>query len=179
MLGSIDNIQIAQIQNFKRLLVVEDISDWRFLQVFGKKVLDEATWQKVEKRLAIFPANGNPYKQNMVRLKNQLISMFSLTGHPLKMYVLCDWDYYPEREELLREKNEEDIDFYIWKRAEIENYLLVPQAILRLVENKLPSKTLFQDSLETEFFKLLDQSKDKVEEKFISGKNGIYLIIGT
>lgn len=171
LLGSIDNIQIAQIQNFKRLLVVEDVSDWRFLQIFGKKILDEATWQKVEKRLAIFPANGNPYKQDMPRLKKQLTSMFSLTGQPLKLYVLSDWDYYPDPKSLLDEKNklDPDIQFYIWQRSEIENYLLVPDSISRLVESKTPGKNLFQAGLEAEFYKLVEDSRDKVEEQFISG----------
>jgi len=172
-LGSIDNTQIAQLETFKRLLVVEDNADWRFIQIFGKKVLDEAIWQKVEKRLAIFPAKGNPYKQDMLRLNKQLTSMFSLggTGSELKMFVISDLDYYPDRGELLKEKNllNINIKYHIWERNEIENYLLIPQGILRLVDSNSNGKTLFQNGMEEEFYQLLEQSKEMVEEHFIAG----------
>ncbi|MBI4646880.1 MAG: AAA family ATPase [Bacteroidia bacterium] len=174
-LGSIDTIQIAQIQVFRRLLIVEDIDDWKFIQIFGKKVLGEGTWQKVEKHLAICPAKGNPYKQDMSRLKSQLTSMLSLSGHgsSLKLFVVCDLDYYPYRDELIGEKNRQDSDvcYHIWERSEIENYLLVNDAILRLVGSKPKSQNLYTTPLEKEIEKLIDSSKDRIEEKLIEGLN--------
>lgn len=168
-LGSFDNIQIAQLQEFKRLLVVEDQDDWKFVQVFGKKVLGEADWQKVEKRLSIFPAKGNPCKQDMVKLKEQLTGMFRLnfSGSPLKLFVLSDWDYHPFRDEMLKSLNQKDpnIQYHVWEKAEIENYLLVHNAILRLVESRNEVKNLFTDALSKTFFQLIENSKPGVEEK--------------
>jgi len=168
-LGSFDNIQIAQLQEFKRLLIVEDQDDWKFIQVFGKKVLGESDWQKVEKRLSVFPAKGNPYKQDMIKLKKQLTSMFNLnlTGSPLKLYVLSDWDYHPIRENLIKNLNEKDsnIQFHVWQKAEIENYLLVPDALTRLVQLKNEGNNLFSEGLMNEFNRLLEDSKTIVEEK--------------
>ncbi|MBI3194884.1 MAG: AAA family ATPase [Ignavibacteriae bacterium] len=172
-LGSIDNIQIAQMQAFKRLLVVEDYDDWKYLQVFGRKILGESNWQKVERRLAVCPAKGNPYTQDMPRLKKQLTSMFSLgsSGTPLKLFVICDLDYYPDREELLRERNKQDsdIEFYIWQRSEIENYLLNTKIIWKAVYSKNKGVDLFSDALDVEFNNLLNNSRETVEEKYING----------
>jgi AAA15 family ATPase/GTPase len=168
-LGSFDNIQIAQLQEFKRLLVVEDLDDWKFIQVFGKKVLGEAIWQNVAKRLSIFPAKGNPYKQDIVKLKAQLTSMFNLnlTGNPLKLFVLSDWDYHPWREELEKNLNAKDsnIQFHVWQKAEIENYLLVPEALTRLVQLKNEGNNIFSQGLIDAFDRLLEESKSIVEEK--------------
>jgi AAA15 family ATPase/GTPase len=169
-LGSFDNIQIAQLQEFKRLLVVEDHDDWKFVQVFGKKILGEADWQKVEKRLSIFPAKGNPYKQDMVKLKEQLTAMFRLnsSGNPLKLFVLADWDYYPYRDELIKSLNQKDVNikYHVWGKAEIENYLLVQDALIRLVKFKNETKNLFTDPFIDEFNSLLDKSKSIVLDKF-------------
>lgn len=172
-LGSIDNSQIAQIQAFRRLIVVEDTIDWKYLQVFGRKILSESTWQKVEKRLAVCPAKGNPYKQDMSRLKKQLMSMFSLTGETIKMFVVCDLDYYPDRDELIKEKSgqDKDIQYYIWVRNEIENYLLVTDAILRLVGSRKNVRNLFTDPLESEIARIIEESRSLVIEKLIDGFN--------
>lgn len=168
-LGSFDNIQIAQLQEFKKLLVVEDQDDWKFIQVFGKKVLGEANWQKVEKRLSVFPAKGNPCRQDILKLKEQITGMFRLnfSGNPLKLYVLADWDYHPFRDGLSETLNHKDpnIIFHIWSKAEIENYLLIPDALKRLVLLRNEGENLFTEVFITFYEQLLDDSKPVVLEK--------------
>ncbi len=168
-LGSFDNIQIAQLQEFRRMIVVEDQDDWKFLQVFGKKILGAANWQKVERRLAIYPAKGNPCRQDMKKLRKQLTSLFklNLTGSPLKFFVIADWDYHPFREKLLQKLSEIDpnIEYHIWKRAEIENYMLVPSAIERIVKDKNGIETLSNGPLIDSYHVAIEESKEIVEEK--------------
>ncbi|MBM3436268.1 MAG: hypothetical protein FJY07_08660 [Bacteroidetes bacterium] len=168
-LGSFDNIQIAQLQEFKRLLVVEDQDDWKFIQVFGKKVLGEAAWQKVEKRLSIFPAKGNPCRQDMLKLKEQLTGMFrlSFSGNPLKLFVLADWDYYPFRPELIKtlDQKNPNVQYHVWERAEIENYLIVPQALIRLAQSRNEDNNLFTEAFRDELWRLIESGRDIVEEK--------------
>jgi energy-coupling factor transporter ATP-binding protein EcfA2 len=168
-LGSFDNIQIAQLQEYRRLLVVEDHDDWKYIQIFGRKLIGDSDWQKVERRLAIYPAKGNPYKQDMLKLKDQLTGMFKLglSGKPLKFFVISDWDYYPEREDLLNKKTSlnQNILYHIWKKAEIENYILVPEAIKRLVTDRNNGNNLFSEPLINEFHKLVNDSKNTVWEK--------------
>lgn len=168
-LGSFDNIQIAQLQEFRRMMVAEDQNDWKFIQVFGKKILGGSTWQKVERRLAIYPAKGNPYKQDIKKLRKQLTSLFklNLSGSPLKFFVIADWDYYPFIKELKNKLNKIDanIDFHIWNRAEIENYLLIPEAINRIVQDKNNRDTLFSAPLTDQYHDAIESSKIHVEDK--------------
>lgn len=172
-LGSIDNIQVAQIQAFRNLLVVENIDDWKYLTIFGRKILGEARWQLIEKRLAVCPAKGNPYKQDISKLKDQLTGIFSLGtgGKPLKIFVIADLDYYPYWEELVREKNEKspDIYYYIWKRNEIENYLLVFDSIKRLVSDKSGDFNLFHEPLRKTFNELIENDAEKVKKRIGEG----------
>lgn len=165
-LGSIDNIQLAQIQAFKRLLVLENDSDWRFIQIFGNKVIGESAWQDVEKRLGVFYAKGNPANQNISRLRQQISTMLSISGSPLKMFVISDRDYYPEREELMNELSESDenVNWHVWDRNEIENYLLHQDAIIR-VSN---IDGIFRGNFLDEYRNLLENSKQSARDKLIS-----------
>lgn len=173
-LGSLDNIQLSQLQHYKKLLIVEDESDWDFLRIFGKKSLGEKTWQQIERQLAIWYAKGNPYKQQRFStLKSQLAKMLCLSGgSPLQLFAVCDRDYYPEREELLDELNAADknVQYYVWEKNEIENYLLVPDALSRFADN--PDTPLLNRSKELVQMieHLIGESRDRVEELCISAQ---------
>ncbi len=165
-LGSIDNIQLAQIQAFKRLIVLENDSDWRFIQIFGNKIIGESIWQDIEKRLGVFYAKGNPTNQNISRLRQQISTMLSISGSPLKMFVISDRDYYPEREELMNElsQSDENINWHVWDRNEIENYLLNQDAIIRVAN----IEGIFRDNFLDEYRNLLENSKQSARDKLIS-----------
>ena len=170
-LGSFDNIQLSQLQHYRRLLIVEDESDWDFLRIFGKKTLGEKVWQQVERQLAVWYAKGNPYKQaNLSLLKSQLAQMLRLTGSPLQLFVVCDRDYYPNREELLNERNASDpnVQYYVWEKNEIENYLLVTKALCRFVVN--PDMPLLDATKEMEqrINQLIDENREDVGDCCVS-----------
>ena len=172
-LGSFDNIQLSQLQHYKKLLVVEDESDWEFLRIFGKKTVGEKVWQQVERQLAVWYAKGNPYKQKGIQaLQSQLSLMLRLTGSPLQLLAVCDRDYYPNRKELLDELNASDknVRYYVWEKNEIENYLLLPKALCRFATN--PDTPLFDLSKETKqkIDQLIEESYERVEELCISAQ---------
>jgi len=173
-LGSFDNIQLSQLQHYRKLLVVEDESDRDLLRIFGKKTLGEKVWQQIERQLAIWYAKGNPYKQaNFSTLKSQLSQMLQLTGAPLQLFVVCDRDYYPNREQLLNEINGVDpnVQYYIWEKNEIENYLLVTKALCRLISNSnTPLLNEAGKEMEQKVNQLIDESREQVEEQCISAQ---------
>ena len=59
-------------------------------------------------------------------------------GEDIRVYALLDRDYYPEDEldERRAEARQEEVDLHIWQRKEIENYLLVPEAIARVIASE-------------------------------------------
>ena len=175
LLGSLDNIQLSQLQHYRKLLVVEDESDWDFLRIFGKKSLGEKIWQQVERQLAVWYAKGNPYKQTSLSLlRSQLSQMLHvMSGSPLKLFVVCDRDYYPNREELLDELNmlDPNVQYHIWEKNEIENYLLVPKTLCRLVCNPDTPLLNFSKEMEQKLKHLIDESREHVEKHCISAQD--------
>ena len=172
LLGSFDNIQLTQLQRYRKLLIVEDESDWDFLRIFGKKTLGEIVWQLIERQIAVWYAKGNPYKQSSFStLKAQLSQMLQLrSGQSLQLFVLCDRDYYPDREELLGELNAVDpnVQYHVWEKNEIENYLLVLAALCRLVSNPDTPLLSLSKEMEQTISRLINESREGVEKHCIS-----------
>ena len=60
------------------------------------------------------------------------------TNDSIKCMAILDRDYFPE--EMLSRKAEaaknNKLNLHIWKRKEIENYLLEPQVLYRLIHGK-------------------------------------------
>jgi len=166
-LGSIDLSQITVIQAYQRVLIVEDRSDWDLLSVFCSKILGTSIWQQVERRLAICYAKGNPYKQDVARLRLQLQQMITIKGQLLKMFVVADRDYHPDLPFLYKDVPSEHIEWHIWERAEIENYLLSLNGIKRVLGEPQDQITLEEAGLATEFERLLEASYDSVNDKLV------------
>src|SRR5579862_6699684 len=59
-------------------------------------------------------------------------------GHEIKSYCILDSDFHTPKQIKQREDEAQDkgINLHIWKLKEVENYLLVPAAILRSLEGR-------------------------------------------
>ena len=96
-LGSIDPAQLAMIQAYRRVVVVEDRADRDILSVLCAKSVGQNIWQQVERRVAFCFAKGNPWKQHdMVRLRALLQQMIAVTGPALELFAIADRDYHPD-----------------------------------------------------------------------------------
>jgi len=166
-LGSIDPTQLPVIQAFRRVLVVEDRTDWDILAVFCSKVLGVAAWQQIERRLAICYAKGNPRNQDMPRLRAQLQQMISITGQPLEMFVVSDRDYHPDLAYLRDSLPTDHLQWHVWERSEIENYMLSITGISRIVLKSQRQLTLNAAALRREFERLLDSSRDVANDRLV------------
>ncbi|MBM4086086.1 MAG: ATP-binding protein [Planctomycetes bacterium] len=164
-LGSVEATQLSVIQAYRRVLVVEDRADWDMLSIFCCTILGPSVWQQVERRLALCYAKGNPWKQDMARLRQQLQQMITVTGRPLEMFVVADRDYHPDLAHLHRSLPSEHIQWHVWERAEIENYLLCVEAMQRLCEDPKGRLTFDGQALRQEFGRLLDSSRDSANDR--------------
>ena len=61
----------------------------------------------------------------------------------IQIYCILDSDYHTEDEINARykEAEQEAVELHIWKQKEIENYLLLPQVVARLVERRAAKRT--------------------------------------
>jgi AAA15 family ATPase/GTPase len=166
-LGSIDPTQLATIQAFRRVVVVENQSDWELLSIFCEKCLPPAVWLEAQRRLAPCYARGNPWKQDMDRLRLQLQQMIAVRGAALELLVIADRDYHPDLPLLLQDLPTTNIQWHVWERAEIENYLLCPDGIMRVIQKPNRQMTLDEAGFRVEFDRLIDQSKDTANDRLV------------
>jgi hypothetical protein len=167
-LGSLDPTQLALIQAYRRVVVVEDQTDRDLLSIFCARALGPNVWQQVERRLAFCYAKGNPWKQyDMARLRDLLQQATAVSGPALEVFVVADRDYHPDPEALLASLPNDHLHWHIWQRAEIENYLLHLPAIRRLVGADEAQRTLDQMLLEQEFERLLESSRNAANDRLV------------
>ena len=166
-LGSVDPTQLPIIQAYQRMLIVEDQADRELLSVFCSKCLGPSVWQEAERRLAVCYAKGNPWKQPIERLRQQLQQMISLEGRTLQAFAVCDWDYYPDRLQLQEHISVDHVLWHIWERAEIENYLLCPGAVSRLLRGQSHHPVLAESAFRDVYSQLMENSYDSANDHLV------------
>ncbi len=166
-LGSLDPTQLPVVQAYRRVLIVEDETDRDLLFVFCGKCLGSAFWQDVARRLSICFAKGNPYKQPIERLREQLQQVIALHGRILEAFVVADRDYYPNLEQLRGQLPRDHVQWHVWSRAEIENYLLCPGAIERLIRGTARQRALDEAAFRAEYDRLLEASQDSANDHLV------------
>jgi len=180
-LGSMENTQLVVLQEYKRVIVVENKDDWDIIQHFCKLILGETQMQEVCKRFAVCFAYGNPYKQDMPRFRKSLQDIFTKkAGKSVKMFVIADRDYFPYPEELINDLQKKELNFnksaenhitwHIWQRNEIENYLIDISVLMRLIKPKPQAQISIDEQLfRHKYTQLIDEQKDNVEARFMKG----------
>jgi hypothetical protein len=167
-LGSLDPSQLAMIQAYRRVVVVEDRADRDLLSVLCGKCVGQTLWQQVERRVAFCFAKGNPWKQHdIARLRAVLQQMIAVTGPALELFVIADRDYHPDPEGLEATLPAEHIRWHIWQRTEVENYLLCLPAIARLIGGGGAQVTFDERLLRSEFDRLLEASRNAANDRMV------------
>jgi predicted ATPase len=166
-LGSVDPTQLATIQAYRRVLVVENQSDWDILSIFCEKCLPPEVWPQVQSRLAVCYARGNPWKQDMDRLRLQLQQMIAVQGTALELFVVADRDYHPDLAILRAGLPSSNIHWHVWQRVEIENYLLHPGGIVRVLHKPDNHMMLDEGALRSELNRLIELSKDAANDRLV------------
>src|SRR5579884_1757319 len=128
-IGSIHNIQLARLSAAKRFIIVEG-DDMDFLKRFQNTFFPNSS----------IPIDTIPHKSvggwNGWERARGLAALLQEAGNEMRVYCLLDSDYHTAVciQKRLKIAKAEGIQLHIWKRKEIENYLLVPSAISRAIE---------------------------------------------
>jgi putative AbiEii toxin of type IV toxin-antitoxin system len=128
-MGGVHNLHLARLASARKCLLVEgkDVEILRYLQSIlrpGSSLPFDAV-----PHMSLGGWGGFHHAVGMARLLKD-------TGEErLRIYCIFDRDYRSSEElrDRMKRAREEGIDLHIWQRKEIENYLICPSVIHRLV----------------------------------------------
>lgn len=162
--GSIHNLQLSRLWSSRRFLIVEG-KDISLLKQFQNKLFPYTTLP-----LDTIPnttVGGWGGWSQAIGSGNLLKNA---AGDGIETYCLFDSDYHSEDEISSRytEAKQRGLSLHIWRRKELENYLLVPTSIQRAIENQLVGKAIAPDvsEIEDKLNEIADSMKQDIIDAF-------------
>jgi energy-coupling factor transporter ATP-binding protein EcfA2 len=135
-IGGVHNIQLTKLWKCKKCLIVEG-KDLKILRHVHR---------------TLFPTSENPLDivPNMsiggwggwrYAIGSSML-LKNAADESIKTYCILDRDYYTKEQllDVFVKAEENDVKLHIWQRKEIENYLIVPDAIYRIISAGTTSK---------------------------------------
>jgi len=157
-IGSVHNIQLARLWGARHFILVEG-EDLNLLKYFQNILYGNA-----EVPLDIVPSMAiggwggwNYVASSPMNLKNS-------KGAEIVTYCILDRDYYAQEEIEKRfvEAKKANIQLYVWRKKEIENYLLVPTVIARAVNIKMNKDVISEQKIEEVLDVIVETLRDRV-----------------
>jgi len=165
-IGGVHNVHLARLWNAKKFLMVEG-KDMGLLRQFHSLVFPDA-----QVPLDGFPSfaiggwGGWSYAiGSSMALKNSV-------GEQIVAYCVLDPDYHTttEKDNRLAQAKKRDVNLHIWSQKEIENYLLKPTVIRRVIAGRMkegdPPTTA---EVETKLLEFCEDEKETVLDGIAAG----------
>jgi AAA domain, putative AbiEii toxin, Type IV TA system/AAA ATPase domain len=129
-IGSVHNVQLARLWDARRFLLFEG-KDLYLMKIFHNLLfpLSKSPIDTIP-NMSVGGWGGWSYAVGSSMLLRNAV------GEEVITYCVLDSDYHTEDEkgERLRDAALKGVELHIWRRKELENYLLVPDAILRAAQ---------------------------------------------
>lgn len=159
-LGGVHSLQLARLWTARRLLLLEG-DDIDLLRVFHQILFPRAAeGLDTLPRVSIEGWAGFNYAVGGGML------LRNAGGEQIVPYCILDSDYHTlkEIEARYRTAHQRSIELHIWKRKEIESYLLVPAAIRRTLAARAGERTPSEDTIAAQLDVLAEAQKEEVLE---------------
>lgn len=153
-LGALERMDLVPLLQNRRVVFVEDRDDRRMIEIFTKKKLGEQKAERVLRSWTFLYTYQEPVtakvrdKARQVRdlLQDQALASLGSSA-PVTFLALGDRDYRTDKEirRAVREHKRDGIDLVIWKRNEIENYLLEMSALRAAVRAEVQRRNRGSD----------------------------------
>jgi len=164
-IGGIHNVHLARLWSARKFLLVEG----KDMSLLNR--LHAVLYPAAELPLDAIPTlpiggwSGWPYAVGAsMTLKNAV-------GDRITSYCILDSDYHSHAEicDRYREAGDRGVKLHVWSRKEIENFLLQPRAIRRVLvsrikEREVPSESELQDKI----LEICEQERRSVEDGIAS-----------
>ena len=158
-LGTVQNIDLARLMRARSFCLVEgeDIALLRILQ---------ATATPEAHPIDLVPGGQLGGRGGWGSGIPRRLPTRNAEGQSIRSYALLDRDYFPDEEvaERKAEAQQWKVELHVWERKELENYLLVPQAISRYIAESCsdPTTPPTTDDVEAEMDRYCEEIKDDV-----------------
>lgn len=131
-IGSVQNIQLTRLMRAESFYLVEG-EDVRLLRIF------QATAYPSQEPVDLVPHANLGGRGGWGAGVPARLPRTNAEGQKIRSYSILDRDYFPEDEvaERYAEAAAWGIQLRVWSRKEIENYLLVPEAIARYLFTRI------------------------------------------
>lgn len=143
--GSAQNIHLARLWSAKRFLMVEG-HDLKILKHFHDILFPQSPIS-----LEAIPNMSIGGWGGWSRAVGSSLAMRNAFGESVRCYCVLDRDYHPDEDIANRynEAKEKDVTLHVWERKEIENYLLEPTVLARVISTKSSQKKVNSDDILT------------------------------
>lgn len=163
-IGSVHNLEIARLFSHKKFLIVEgDNDDIKILSIF-QGLLFKDTLEPFDILPKTFVEGWGGWQRVIGSNK-----VFSDNNTKIQTYCIFDSDYHikSDIQERLAEAANIGLNLHIWSRKEIENFLIEPKVVFRIIDQK-GKKTgdLTLEKLKSQFEVICESLKQEVIDDY-------------
>lgn len=164
-IGSVHNIGLARLAMSQRLLLVEG-KDLKILSTLHNTLFpsSEVALDSIP-NMPLGGWGGWSYAiGSSMTMKNAL-------GQKIYPYCILDSDYHTDAQKTsrLEEAGKHGVRLHIWKQKEIENYLLVPSTISRIIAERVgKGKAPSEDKVLAELERIAGEMKEEITDSIAS-----------
>lgn len=162
-IGSVHNIEISRLFSYNKFLIVEgERDDIKLLTIFQSKIFPNS-FEQFDILPKIFVEGWGGWQRVIGSQK-----VFKENKTSIITYCLFDSDFHTddEKSKRINDAKENEINLHIWEKKEIENYLLVPKAIYRLIKAKKKQAEITEQQIEDLINIFCEEVKDDVIDSF-------------
>jgi predicted ATP-dependent endonuclease of OLD family len=162
-IGSIHNLEIARMFSHKKFLIVEgEIDDIKILSILQGKLYSN-TFEPFDILPKTFVDGWGGWQRVVGSNK-----VFTDNNSEIQTYCIFDSDYHTKEEikERIEESEKIGLNLHIWSRKEIENYLVEPKVILRLIKSCNNKAIVNLQDVEAKINSICEELKEEVIDDF-------------
>lgn len=154
-IGGVQNLSLLKLGRTRKCLFVEG-KDLKYINSFYEILYGK------QLNITTIPFGGF---NNISRVYGCSNLLYTETANQIRCYALADKDYRDPRilEEVEKEAVDQHLQLHILQRKEIENYLIIPQALFKVIPKT--ANLIYDDFLE-QLEALLDEEYNKVFDAY-------------
>lgn len=158
-LGGINNLSLIRLGGARKCIFVEG-KDMKLLSRFHEILYPQSN-ESLEQLPSVALGGWTRFNEALGAAR----LFYEQTHGEIKTICILDRDYHTdaERDKLFQRAKENHLQLHIWEKKELENYILVPQAIFRLTGQPQESYSDFRKQLSDE----LETMKEQTLEGFL------------